>query len=184
MIRPLVYLAVCAVLLAGCEMPAKEGVELPDSEWTPDKVARLVHPPRSKLATSSEEPDEVPLPRRRPEQVAVATPPPQSDAEALPEEEAPLEEQPTDLQIDQLVGLDFDATQALLGEPVLDEVQAPARVWAYSGSGCVLNIFFYPNVDGSTYRALTYEVKGGDDSVEFRERCFAELLSERAKEGT
>ena len=65
-----------------------------------------------------------------------------------------------------------------------DQVQAPARVWAYSGSGCVLNIFFYPNVDGSTYRALTYEVKGGDDSVEFRERCFAELLSERAKEGT
>ena len=182
MIRPLVCLAVCVAVLAGCEMPAREGVELPDSEWTPDKVARLVHPPRSRVAAESEEPDQVPLPRRRPDQVAVATPPLQSDAEELSAEQAPAEE-PTDLQIDQLVGLDFDATQALLGEPALDQVQAPARVWAYSGSGCVLNIFFYPNVDGSTYRALTYEVKGGDDSVEFRERCFAELLSERAKEG-
>lgn len=173
MIRPLIIVALCAGLVAACQERQRAGVPLPESEWSSDRIDALVG------ASDAESEEELgltaPLPRRRPEQLAVAVVEPPSDAEPAVD--------PT-LVIEQLVGLDFEDARALLGFPALDEVQPPARVWAYNGSGCVLSIFFYPHVDGSTYRALTYEVKGGDDTAEFRNRCFAELVKERAKEGT
>ena len=151
-------------LLLGCATQPEKGVNLPQSEWTQDRVDRLLNPPPEPVAVAEPE-DPPPVPRRRPDQVA-----------ALPVEE---EEEPVGPDIEGLVGLDFDATQALLGEPALDEVQSPARVWAYNGSGCVLSIFFYPNVDGQSYRALTYEVKGAEDTPEQTRQCFAELVQER-----
>ena len=84
-------------------------------------------------------------------------------------------------KIDWLVGQDFESVQALLGDPALKEVQAPANVWAYNGSGCVLSIFFYPHVGGSGYQALTYEVKGAEQTAEVETRCFTELLEEKKK---
>lgn len=175
MIRPLIMVACCAALLAACQPPPRQGVSLPESEWSSDRARRLTRPNMVQTGSEDAAAQTVPLPRRRPEQLATAVP--------LPEGEAPQSGDAA-MEIDQLVGLDFDHIRALLGFPALDEVQAPARVWAYNGSGCVLSIFFYPHVDGSTYRALTYEVKGGDDSAEFRNRCFAELVREKAKEGT
>lgn len=177
MIRPLIIVACCAALLAACQPMERSGVALPESEWSSDRVRQLTRPAATAAPGTTEEAEAptVPLPRRRPEQLAAIAPLPETGTAAPPEDAA-------EMQIDQLVGLDFEHIRALLGFPALDEVQAPARVWAYNGSGCVLSIFFYPHVDGSTYRALTYEVKGGDDSAEFRNRCFAELV--KAKEGT
>lgn len=184
MSRPLVMMALCALFVTGCQQRASEGIEQSAPNWSAERVSRLVKPPREQTAAEQPLPN-VPLPRRRPEQLAVAVPPPQSDAKQEPPVSADsLFETDETMQIDQLVGLDFDGTKALLGQPALDEVQPPARVWAYNGSGCVLNIFFYPHVDGSTYRALTYEVKGGEDTAEFRNRCFSELVREKAQKGT
>lgn len=166
MIRLLWVWGLAGALLAGCTLQPDKGVDLPQSEWTQDRVAGLLNPPPEPIEVA--EPEEPPpVPRRRPDQVA-----------ALPETE-PVTEGP---DIEGLVGLDFDATEALLGEPALDEVQSPARVWAYTGRGCVLSIFFYPNVDGQSYRALTYEVKGAEDTPERVRQCFAELVQE--KKGT
>jgi hypothetical protein len=175
MIRPLIIVACCAAVLAACQPLERQGVALPESEWSSDRAKRLTRPNMVRSETEDAAGLTAPLPRRRPEQLAVVAP--------LPEGETPPGNDSA-MQIDQLVGLDFDHIRALLGLPALDEVHAPARVWAYNGSGCVLSIFFYPHVDGSTYRALTYEVKGGDDSAEFRNHCFAELVREKAKEGT
>lgn len=100
-------------------------------------------------------------------------------------------------QIDpkQLVGLDFDSTKALLGDPALQLEQPPAKVWAYNGKTCVFNVFFYPSVDDDVFRILTYEVVGSapagespeaaasnpvDKKNEITRRCFANLL--QAKE--
>ena len=74
-----------------------------------------------------------------------------------------------------------EAVQALLGDPALKEVQAPANVWAYNGSGCVLSIFFYPHVGGGGYQALTYEVRGPGLTDEVKTRCFSDLLEEKKK---
>ena len=57
-----------------------------------------------------------------------------------------------------LVGLDFEATKALLGDPALKMEQPPAQVWAYNGSSCQFSVFFYPSMDDSVFRVLTYEV--------------------------
>lgn len=104
-----------------------------------------------------------------------------------------------DLDPELLVGLDFAATKALLGDPVLQLEQPPAKVWAYNGGTCMFNVFFYPSVNDKIFRVLTYEVTGGDlapsggelgqgevapvkirdrDSPVLR-RCFADLLHSR-----
>ncbi|MCG8354942.1 MAG: hypothetical protein MI920_05165 [Kiloniellales bacterium] len=160
MVRPLGAIGLTLTLLAGCVATDQKGVALPDSRWTPETVARLLNPPPPDMELELAEEPPPPLPRRRPLQVAALSKP------------------ANDPPVEGLVGLDFDATEKLLGVPALDEVQPPARVWAYNGSGCVLSIFFYPNVDGSSYRALTYEVKGTEDSAEFTQKCFSELIQE------
>lgn len=63
---------------------------------------------------------------------------------------------------DLLVGMDFNATKALLGDPALQLEEPPAKIWAYNGGSCMLNVFFYPSVGDSVFRVLTYEVRGGE----------------------
>ncbi len=137
--------------------------------------------PASQPAASR--PSEVPpLPRRKPEAISELT-----LAEADPE---------------RLVGLDFDATKALLGDPAAKHEEPPAEIWAYQGGTCSFNLFFYPSVDDKVFRVLAYEVTketptaeetppSGEtvaeaaepDAVKVRDqdnpmvrRCFAELL--------
>lgn len=86
--------------------------------------------------------------------------------------------------VEDLVGLDFAAVRLMLGAPALEEIQPPATVWAYNGSGCVLSVFFYPHVDGGNFRALTYDVRGAKQAVDLPQRCFAELLQDENKAGT
>lgn len=93
------------------------------------------------------------------------------------------EEQPAPT-VGQLVGLDFSGVRTLLGAPALEEIQPPATVWAYNGRGCVLSIFFYPHVDGGDYRALTYDVKGAEQTADLPQRCFNELLQDGSRAGT
>lgn len=110
---------------------------------------------------------------------------------------------------DLLVGLDFEATKALLGDPELKIEQPPAQVWAYNGGSCMFSVFFYPSMDDSVFRVLTYEVTNQDPALPIQtasrasgttgasadsdtgttsirdgaspklRRCFAQLLHER-----
>ncbi|NIA69043.1 hypothetical protein HBA54_10615 [Pelagibius litoralis] len=115
-----------------------------------------------------------PIPKRKPEvtQAAIdATRDPQADP-------------------DSLVGLDFERTSALLGDPALLIEEPPAKIWAYNGSNCVLHIFFYPKVGGSDFRVLTYKVKGGAEGEtdgetvpdDFARLCLSELLAQAEAE--
>ncbi len=117
-----------------------------------------------------------PLPRRKPEAISELT-----LAEADPE---------------RLVGLDFDATKALLGDPAAKHEEPPAEIWAYQGGICSFSLFFYPSVDDKVFRVLAYQVTketppSGKTTAEATEpgavkvrdqdkpmvrRCFAELL--------
>ncbi len=101
---------------------------------------------------------------------------------------------------DLLVGLDFEATKALLGDPALKMEQPPAKIWAYNGGSCMFSVFFYPSMDDSVFRVLTYEVTGKEPELPVQtasstsdtgaakvsnraspvlRRCFADLLQER-----
>ncbi len=159
MIRPLMTLGLASLILQGC-------AELP---WpTLGKAMKPADAASSKSSGAAAE--NPPPPPRKPSETA-----------ALPKEtQGPGDGQPKP-EVGSLLGLDFVAVRELLGTPALEEIQAPATVWAYNGRGCVLNIFFYPHVDGGEYRALTYDVKSADAAPESSQRCFDELLQDLKK---
>ena len=119
------------------------------------------------------------------EEVAEAKPPPPLPVRKpeVPQEAVEAAKVP-EMDPDSLVGLDFERTTALLGEPALLIEEPPAKIWAYNGPSCVLRVFFYPKVGGSDFRVLTYEVKGGAGdgiadttrSEDFARLCLGELL--------
>lgn len=154
MSRPFGALVLAVMLLAGCA----------ETGW---------------LAGAPNE-SEPPLPQRKPSDVGSDSAGGDQQALVAP---GSVESEPT-TEIGELVGLDFAAVRTMLGNPALEEIQPPATVWAYNGRGCVLNIFFYPDVDGGSYRALTYQVKGAEQTEELPQRCFVELLQDGEKTGT
>lgn len=162
MIRPLGMIGLAVLLLQGCaEVPWTFG------DGQEPAVSKPAEPP-AEAVTVVENP---PPPPRKPTETAVL--PEGEAAGTVPEPDVP--------DVETLLGLDFVAVRDLLGDPALEEIQAPATVWAYNGRGCVLSVFFYPHVDGGEYRALTYDVKGGEEVPELPQRCFSELLRDRMK---
>ncbi len=119
------------------------------------QAPRLIVPADTQAAASR--PSAVPpLPRRKPEAISELT-----LAEADP---------------DRLVGLDFDAAKALLGDPAAKHEEPPAEIWAYEGGICSFNLFFYPSVDDKVFRVLAYEVTKETPPAE-------EMVAEAAKPG-
>ena len=159
MIRPLIILGLASLILQGCA----------ELSWPP--LGKTTEPADAASSTSSEAAAEsLPPPPRKPSETA-----------ALPKEtQEPSDGQPKP-EVGSLLGLDFVAVRELLGVPALEEIQPPATVWVYNGRGCVLNIFFYPHVDGGEYRALTYDVKSAEQAPETSQRCFDELLQDQKK---
>ncbi len=146
-----------------------------------ESMKRELFPPEDAAAgdtrAASSRPSAVPpLPRRKPEAISELT-----LAEADPQ---------------RLVGMDFHATKALLGDPAAELEKPPAKVWAYAGGTCMFNLFFYPSVDDKVFRVLAYEVTDATPPAEASSagtggatpnrlldrdnpkvrRCFAELL--------
>ncbi|MGH6933562.1 MAG: hypothetical protein ACREEE_14140 [Dongiaceae bacterium] len=79
----------------------------------------------------------------------------------------------------QLIGLGFRDAEALLGEPVWRGERPPAKVWTYSGENCVLNIFFYADINTREFRSLTYEIKDGspaEEEEQLTNQCLARLI--------
>ncbi len=83
-----------------------------------------------------------------------------------------------------LVGLNFEQIQSLLGEPSGRGEKPPGKVWTYSTDSCVLNVFFYADINTREFRALTYEIDNGkvrefDSSKlneEVSEQCLQQLM--------
>lgn len=165
LVRAILFVGLAALALQGCaEMPWKQWLAIEDEPAPPQEEKAEVYLP-------DPAPTEAPVtPVAKPEV-------PQETLAALP----PEEDLPPAPPVADLVGLDFAAVRDLLGDPALEEIKAPATVWAYNGSGCVLNVFFYPHVDGGSFKALTYEVRGPEEGEGVSQRCFAELLKDRSK---
>jgi hypothetical protein len=172
--------------LLGLSACAELGIQFPEFRGPAAETAGDV-PAEQALSNAGRFPEDVtedvaqlkpppPLPIRKPEV-------PQAAIEAM---RAPQ------VEPDSLVGLDFERTIALLGDPALLIEQPPAKVWAYNGANCALHVFFYPKVGGTDFRVLTYEVKGGPDGEvakageaanspeanEFARQCLGELLAQ------
>jgi len=162
MIRPLGGLILAAGMLSACASieQLQQDIFAPENELAQPGAAEADS--ETPLASGEKTP---PLPDRKPH-LAVAPADPTK-----------------------LVGLDFAAAKALLGEPIEQHEEPPARVWAYDGRICQLSVFFYPSVEDNVFRVLTYEVEDGAQVVvegaeaqlsEARaSRCLAEVLQAR-----
>ena len=148
-----------------------------------------------------------PLPRRKPGAISDEPEAVSDKPEAISDKPEAISDKPeaiseltlAEADPERLVGLDFDATKALLGDPAAKHEEPPAEVWAYEGGTCSFNLFFYPSVDDKVFRVLAYEVTDEADALGLRwlhdppdtapeapkvldkddsvvRRCFAELL--------
>ncbi len=134
MIRPLCGVVLAILTLSACA-PVNNIVE----RWFPPEAATAARPGVQPGSRSAAESGEVPpLPRRKPQLFSEA-----ALAGADPQ---------------RLVGLDFDGTMALLGNPAAKMEQPPAKVWAYAGGGCMFSVFFFPSVDDRVFRVLAIKV--------------------------
>ena len=177
---------VLGTALLGLSACAELGIPMPDLGG-PSADAAMPVPEEQALSNAGRFPEDVtaevaeprlppPLPARKPEvpqAVLAKSKAPQADPDAL-------------------VGLDFERTTALLGDPALLIDEPPAKIWAYNGANCVLHVFFYPKVGGSDFRVLTYEVKGGpeaptarageptqaEEAKDFARLCLSDLLAQ------
>jgi len=107
--------------------------------------------------------------------VAPEPPPPPQAAVPLPEHKPDDATNTAAPVVDpkQLVGLTFDQTQSLLGQPAKKEEKPPAEVWTYDNEGCELDIFFYADIKTREFHALTYEVKDAQSTGGSNEQCLA-----------
>ncbi len=80
-------------------------------------------------------------------------------------------------KIKRLFGLSIQEAQILLGAPFLQTEMPPAKVLAYDGKSCTLSVFFYLDLDSDRYRALAYEIKGGDGSAPAKQRCLSDIFA-------
>ncbi len=80
---------------------------------------------------------------------------------------------------EQVMGLDDEALEALIGPPGLRRDEHPAQVWQYRGESCVLDLFLYPDDEAEPHRVVYYEIRGDGDGALARRRCFRALLQGR-----
>jgi hypothetical protein len=110
--------------------------------------------------------------------LAPQPPPPPQAAPPLPERKPETAAGTATPSLDpkQLVGLGFQETKSLLGEPTKTEEKPPAQIWTYNNDDCELDIFFYSDINTREFRALTYEIKDKQASGGSDDRCLAQLM--------
>lgn len=80
-----------------------------------------------------------------------------------------------------LLGLDPDGVQKRLGAPARMENSTLSRKWIYAAPGCSFSIFFYPNVNSTTFRALKYgSTKDDGKSIDSSDACVRKILTARS----
>jgi hypothetical protein len=57
-----------------------------------------------------------------------------------------------------LVGLSQTDTMKLFGPPAERKNLSPSQIWTYHSTVCDVKLFFYPEVGGWAFRALTYQI--------------------------
>jgi hypothetical protein len=156
MIRPLGGAVLAILTLSACA-PVSTIVE----RWFPPEAAGATRPAANSATRpavgSAEAP---PLPRRKPKVI--------SEVAEVAEVAEVIEVTLAGADPQRLVGLDFDGTKALLGNPAAKMEQPPAKVWAYAGGRCMFSVFFFPSVDDRVFRVLAIEVTDEVDILGLR----------------
>lgn len=71
-----------------------------------------------------------------------------------------------------LLGLSEEETAALLGQPVEEASEPPAKVWLYRTADCQLSVHLFPDLESGGFTALDYSAS---DSP--REACLGKVAA-------
>jgi hypothetical protein len=118
---------------------------------TPSDLVSLIGPPQKRFEGVPAH-DAAPADATAP----VTTAPPTTVVAAAP----PGALRPPLKDVRELVGLQSHELQARLGDPSLRRRDAPAEIWQYRSTLCVLDVFLYR--DGQAMRVTTAEVRPRD----------------------
>ena len=65
----------------------------------------------------------------------------------------------------------------LIRQPDTVQTSALAIVWTYSESVCRLQLFFYPDIETTTFHVLKYELKDAQgDKLENANQCMQRIM--------
>ena len=78
-----------------------------------------------------------------------------------------------------LIGLDRNATTAVLGAPAEERQVAVARVWDYRGPDCRLAVYFYLDTGRNDFYALHYEIDGPEAGPDGEQHCLQRIRDAR-----
>lgn len=76
----------------------------------------------------------------------------------------------------QLIGLEGEDVQALLGQPFLLKREAAAELWQYRAPSCVLDVFLYAGKDGGQ-RVTHAELRARRENARPPAGCYAQILN-------
>jgi hypothetical protein len=79
--------------------------------------------------------------------------------------------------VSHLVGLSQADTMKLFGPPAAPKSFPPYQVWTYNSTNCDLILFFFPEVSGTAFGALTYQIIERDTSDATHTACLASLVT-------
>ena len=94
--------------------------------------------------------------------------------------------EPFPMQLDPgiLIGLAPEQAELMMGRPTEVRDEPPATVWAYKSGDCILEVFFYQEVETRQPRALAYHVEGKDQSDTAKQACFSRIrMARRERQG-
>jgi hypothetical protein len=99
----------------------------------------------------------------------------------VPPENHAAREKTASIDPDQLIGKSPDDVKKLMGTPTRIRDDHLSREWVYASPGCNFRVFFYPNLNAASFRALKY---GGSDSngglLAVSNVCVRKILTARA----
>jgi hypothetical protein len=79
-----------------------------------------------------------------------------------------------------LVGLSQTDAEKMFGLPAESKELPPSRIWTYHSSVCDMKLFFYPEVGGPAYRALTYQIDERGAANATHNACLTSLAKPHA----
>lgn len=80
-----------------------------------------------------------------------------------------------------LIGFTEGQALALLGRPQARHDDPPARIWRYASDGCVVDVYFYLDVQKNTFHVLHYTTPNNPASDEFLQHCLQAVRDARSK---
>ena len=104
---------------------------------------------------------------------ACATTPPPPLASAKPVALTPVP------GLERILGRPANEATALLGPATLDRREGPARAVQFTGAGCVLDVYYYPDPAAGQPTARFAEARLPTGVADVAARCFAAQLAAR-----